>query len=163
MSPKWEPVVDYKGGVRGSLRIHQGERGPSFGRTENDWDVKLSNRVPVDLVAHLGAGQATLSLATLDLRSVEVHMGAGELLLDLTGSPKQSYDVRINGGVGSARIRVPRSVGIRATAKGGIGSIDMRGLEKRGDEWVNAGHEQDPVTIHLEVRGGVGEVVVTAE
>jgi hypothetical protein len=152
--PEWEPVVDYKAGARGALRVQQGEHGPSFGRTENQWDVKLSDAVPVDLVTHLGAGQATLSLGAINLRSVEVHMGAGELQLDLTGTPKHSYDVRINGGVGSARVRVPRSVGIRATAKGGIGSIDMRGLEKRDNEWVNAGHEQDAVTIRLDIKGG---------
>jgi len=161
--PSWEPLVDYQGGVRGNLRVRQPNSAAAFGHTENRWDLRLNDRVPIDLTARLGAGEATLVLGTLNLRSLEIHEGAGELRLDLRGTPKQSYDVRINGGVGRARIQVPRSAGVFATATGGIGSINIEGLQKRGDTWYNPDHEKDPIAIHLDVKGGVGEINVSAE
>lgn len=90
-------------------------------------------------------------------------MGVGELNLDLRGKPKRGYDVRVHGGVGEATIRLPNDVGIKAEARGGIGQIEMRGLEKRGDRWVNAGHEDADVTIHLNVAGGIGAIRVLVE
>ena len=82
---------------------------------------------------------------------------------DLRGNPKRSYDVRINGGVGQATIHLPKSVGISATAVGGIGEVNVSGLEKRNGRWINPGHESDPVTIRLDVKGGIGQIDVVAE
>ena len=52
-------------------------------------------------------------------------LAPGEVDADLRGNPKRSYDVRINGGVGQATIHLPKSVGISATAVGGIGEINV--------------------------------------
>ncbi|HKT81113.1 MAG TPA: toast rack family protein [Vicinamibacterales bacterium] len=162
--PSWEPVVDYQGGgSRGRLRIEQGDGAGSFGNTENTWSLKLNDDVPIDLVAHLGAGQATMAIGALDLRRLEIHQGVGELQLDLRGTPEHSYEVNVNGGVGSAHIRLPHSVGIVANATGGIGSIDVSGLSQRGDTWYNPNHENDPVSIRVNVKGGVGEIKISAD
>jgi hypothetical protein len=162
--PSWEPVVDYRNdGGRGVLHIRQPDASPSFGQTTNRWDLRLNDSVPISLAANLGASEATMTLGALTLKRVEIHQGVGELYLDLRGAPTENYDIEVNGGIGSATIRVPRSVGIVATVTGGLGSIDVEGLEKRGDEWRNAGHEDDPVTIHLNVKGGIGEVKISAE
>ena len=69
----------------------------------------------------------------------------------------------VHGGVGSATIRVPASVSIAASASGGIGSISVEGLEKQGNRWVNAKVPSGPVTIDLDVQGGVGEIRIVAE
>ena len=162
--PSWEPVVDYQSADgHARLRVKQPDSSMSFGRTENSWDLRFNDALPIDLTTHLGAGQATIAAGTLNLRSLEIHHGAGELDLDLRGAPRQSYDVRVNGGVGSARIRVPRSVAIVATATGGIGDINVSGLAQRGDSWYNPDHANDPVVIRLDVKGGVGEVRISAE
>jgi hypothetical protein len=117
----------------------------------------------MDLVVKMGAGEAHLNLGSLNLRSVVFDLGAGELDADLRGNPKRSYDVRINGGVGQATIHVPSTVGISATATGGIGEINVRGLEQRNGRWINPGHENSPVTIRLDVKGGVGQIDLVAE
>ncbi len=161
--PEWEPVVDYRAGERASLRIAQPDRSISLGRTENTWELRLNDTIPLSLELHLGAGRATLDLRTLPLSDLVIHQGVGELDLDLRGTPRGSYAVRVNGGVGSARIRVPPSVGIVATATGGIGSSEVRGLERRGDTWHNPGHEDDAVQIRLDVKGGIGEIEISAD
>lgn len=162
--PSWEPAVDYHNdNGRGTLTLRQPSTSTSFGKIENDWDLRFNDMTPTSFRADLGAGEAAFTLGSMNLQSVSVHVGAGEMMLDLRGTPKQSYDVTVDGGVGTARIRLPRSVGIVATASGGIGGVSFGSLENRGDTWVNAGHEHDPVVIHLTAHGGIGEINVTAE
>jgi N-terminal domain of toast_rack, DUF2154 len=161
--PEWEPVVDYQAGTNGTLSVRQPSGGSSFGRTNNDWDVRLNDAVPIDLVADMGASEATLTLGSLNLRSLSVEQGVGELTLDLRGAPRQSYRAQVKGGVGSSRIRVPGSVGVVLTVDTGIGSVNVDGLVKRDGVWRNPGHEDDPVVVTLDVKSGVGEVRISAE
>ncbi|MEO5922889.1 MAG: toast rack family protein [Bryobacteraceae bacterium] len=162
--PAWKPHVEYHStGVRGDLVIEQPSGMGGMGNTEYRWDVKLNDGVLMDLVTHLGAGEAHMNLGSLSLRNVELHIGAGEVKMDLRGNPKRSYDVRINGGVGEATVYLPKGVGIDATAKGGIGDIHVEGLERRGERWVNTSQENSPVKIHLDVKGGVGQINLIAE
>jgi hypothetical protein len=156
--PVAEPLVHYHStGVRGDLTVEQPPfSGPRHG--DYRWDLRLNNRVPLDVVTHLGAGQARLNLGDLMLRSVDVHMGVGELTLDLRGSPRRDFDVSIHGGVGQATVYLPASAAISATAQGGIGNILVEGLEKRNGRWINPAHEHAAATIHLDIKGGVGEI-----
>jgi hypothetical protein len=47
---------------------------------------------------------------------------------------------------------------VRATAHGGIGAIHVRGLKKDGDAYVNEAYGKSPVTVKVQVEGGVGEI-----
>jgi len=160
--PGWKPQVEYHStGVRSDIEISHPPGTAPHGKS--DWSLRFNYSAPMDLVAHVGAGEARLNLGSLNLRSVAVDLGAGEVNVDLRGNPKRSYDVRINGGVGQATVYLPASVGISATAAGGIGEINVRGLEKRNDRWINPGHENAPVTIRLDVKGGIGQIDLIAE
>ena len=161
-TPSRAPEIDYRPGAsRGELTISQRQGAMNHG--ESRWSVKLNDTVPLDIDAKLGVGEASMNLSKSNLRSLEVRMGVGEVSLDLRGTPKRSYDVRINGGVGEAKVMLPKTVGIVATARGGIGDINVRGLEKKGGYWYNPGHDNDAVTIRIDVHGGVGEISLVAE
>jgi hypothetical protein len=125
--------------------------------------VKLNDKLPIDLILDLGAGEARMNVGTMNLRTVQVDMGVGEIRLDLRGQPARDYSVNINGGVGHATVYLPNTVGIIANAMGGIGEISVRGLEKRGGHWMNPAHENSPVTIHVDVKGGIGQIELVAE
>lgn len=159
--PGSKPQVDYHStGVRSDIEVHPSGTAQ---HGESKWDVRFNDSVGMDLVVKMGAGEAHLNLGGLNLRSVAFDIGAGEVDADFRGHPKRSYDVRINGGVGQATIHLPKSVGISATAVGGIGEVNVSGLEKRNDRWINPGHENDPVNIRLDVKGGVGQIDLVAE
>jgi N-terminal domain of toast_rack, DUF2154 len=161
----WKPMlIDDSTGVRREIRVEQPKSSHGASHMVYKWNLRLNDSVPMDVVAHLGAGTAQMSLGSVNLRSVEVEMGVGELRLDLTGNPRRDYNVDLRGGVGHATVILPASVGIVADARGGIGEISVRGLEKRdGSTWINAAHEQSPVTIHVNVRGGVGQIDISAQ
>jgi hypothetical protein len=131
------------------------------GRTKYRWDLNLNDHVLTDLTINCGAGQATLELGSVMLRSLGIHMGAGQVRLNLDGTPTHDYDVKIEGGVGQAEIRLPRGVGVYATAHGGIGSVNVTGLEKKGDHWENDLYNKSKVTVRVEVNGGIGEIRIS--
>jgi hypothetical protein len=60
-------------------------------------------------------------------------------------------------------IRLPKQVGIYATATGGLGSINVSGLRQQGDHWVNDAYDGARRTIRLDVQGGIGEISLIAE
>lgn len=155
----WKPVVDYRvSGTTGSLNIAQPNAGGSFGNTVNKWDVRLNGEVALDVTANLGAGEAHLELGELNLSRVEMNIGAGEVTMDLRGEPKRDYDVEIRGGVGQTVVYLPKDAGVSAKAAKGIGEISTEGLQNRDGVWVNPDRVGAPVTVRLDVKGGVGEI-----
>jgi hypothetical protein len=158
---RWKPEISStKNGDHATVTIRQPEAGASSlgGKTRNIWDLQLANKTLLDLTVNCGAGQANLYLGDVLLRSLNVQIGAGQLDLDLTGKPRHDYDVTVQGGVGQATVHLPENVGIWATAHGGIGSINVTGLEKHGDHWQNSLYDNAKVNVKIEVNGGIGEV-----
>ena len=157
--PEWKPEVRYEvsGGV-GNLEVEQPGSGSSTGDTRNDWDLHLSNKVPMEMTVNVGAGRATLTLGGLELSRLELNMGAGETTVDLNGNWQKDLSAELHGGVGKATIRLPKDVGVHVVARGGLGAINASGLQKQGDAYVNDLYGKSPVTLHVEVEGGVGEI-----
>jgi uncharacterized protein DUF2154 len=163
-SPSWKPIVrSTSSGSRTAVSIEQPDDSSRLSNTKYQWDLRLNDGIPLDLKANFGVGHARMSLGSLNLRSLEIHMGVGELNLDLRGEPKHSYDVSIAGGVGHASVRLPKDAGIYAKARGGVGGISARGLEKEDGRWINPAHARSAATIHLDIRGGVGHIELIAE
>jgi hypothetical protein len=130
---------------------------------ENRWTLQIPNRAATDLTVKMGAGEADLRLGSIDLRRVSFNVGAGKVDLDLRGTPKHDYEVEVNGGVGECRVTVPASVGVRAEAAGGLGSMDIQGLSKKNGAYENEAFSGAGPKIRLQVRGGVGAIHIIAE
>jgi hypothetical protein len=162
--PSWKPVVRYEAtaGIA-NLSVEQPSSQTTFGNATNKWDVRLNDEVPTDITVRLGGGQARLNIGTISLRSVEIEMGAGEMELDLRGMPKHSYKVRVRGGAGEATVRLPHNVGIYAQAEGALGDIKVTGLRREEDHWISEGYGYAKTQIHLDVRGGVGQINLLAD
>jgi hypothetical protein len=155
--PEWKPVVEYKAGG-GELSLSQPGYSASFGNSVNTWAVNLNKSVPIDITANIGAGEATLELGEMNLGRVDVNIGAGEMTVDLRGEPKRDYSVQIRGGVGETTVHLPKDVAISVTATKGIGDISIEGLEERNGVWVNPDRIGAPVTVRVNISGGVGQI-----
>jgi hypothetical protein len=158
------PQVAYKveSGV-GQLDISQDGERTHFGTTHNDWDLRISNDVPLTLKVDMGAGEGRFRLRDVQVTDLDLQIGAGHVDVDLTGARKQNLKAEIQGGVGQATIRLPRNVGVIASASGGIGAVANHGLKRDGDDYVNDAYGKTPATIHLTVQGGVGEISLLQE
>lgn len=154
-----KPEISYHvSGSAGRLDITQPGRKFHMGPTRNDWNLRFANNIPMELKVEMGAGQSELKVGELSLTRLEINMGAGQVTADLTGDWKKDLDAEIHGGVGHAVISLPVDVGVRVHATGGIGSITAGGLKRDGDEYVNELYGKSPVTLRLDVSGGVGNI-----
>ena len=158
----WKPKVSYDvSGNKGELLVKQGGSRSSAltGKARNEWDIRMNDQLPTDLVVRLGAGESDLDLDSLTLTGLDLRMGAGKTTVDLTGDYAQSFDATIQGGVGEAKVLLPSGVGVKAKAQGGLGKIDAgEGLKKVGDSYVNDAYGESDVTLNVNVQGGVGEI-----
>jgi hypothetical protein len=164
--PAWKPDVRYSStGFRGSLDIQQPGSVKGVGTNIGDykWNVKLNNAVAQDFEVNLGAGTANLDLSAVNIRSISVNMGVGEVELNLRGKPKKDYGVSIHGGVGEARLLLPKDVAVEANVTGGIGGIEAIGLTKEGGRYVNEAHKNGPTMIRINIEGGVGSIKLLSE
>jgi hypothetical protein len=154
-----KPQASYQvSGGRGELDLTQPGKKFHIGPTRNDWNLRFADNVPMELTIQMGAGRSDLKLGDLSLTRLEINMGAGEVIADLTGDWKKDLEAEIHGGVGHAVVRLPQEVGVRVHATGGIGSINANGLKREGDEYVNDLYGKSPVTLRLDVSGGVGNI-----
>ena len=164
--PSWKPEVKYSStGFRGTLTIDQPSKARGMNNNAGDykWEVKLNNKVAQDLEFTVGVGVSKLDLSSINIRSVDVKMGVGDLEINLRGKPVKDYTVSIKGGVGNAQIKLPKDVGVFATASGGLGGVDTVGMTKDGNQYVNEAYKKSPVTIRLTIEGGVGAIKLASE
>jgi hypothetical protein len=157
---RWKPEVNYKvSGTQGYLTIRQpqGVHGTGTG-ARYTWDLHLNNSVPMDMSVEMGAGRADLTLGTLSLNSLDLKLGAGESVVDLSGDWKNDLTARIKGGVGKITLRLPRDVGVKVTAEGGIGSINAGDFKKEGHTYTNDAYGKSDVTLRVDVKGAIGEI-----
>ena len=157
----WKPqITANQNGFHSTVTIRQPEGGSANwgNKVKNTWDLQLSNKTLLDLTVNCGAGSATLNLGDVLMRSLNVKIGVGEVKVDLTGKPLHDYEVNIHGGIGQATVHLPEGVGIYATAHGGIGDINVTGLQKDGDHWENDLYQKAKVNVRIEVEGGIGEI-----
>lgn len=146
-------------GAHGQLTVESPKSGSTSGsHTVNEWNLKLGSAAPLEMTVSMGAGESNLNLSQIPLRSLEVDMGAGQMMLDVAGKYARDVTVQVNGGVGEARIKLPKDMGAVIEASGGLGSISTDGLTKRDGKYYNDAYAEGKPTLRMEVHGGVGDV-----
>ncbi len=161
--PDWKPEVSYevKEGF-GRLTVEQpstvvGATWPSNVRYE--WNLKLSNQVPMDLDVEMGVGKMDLDTRGLNLRHLKVDAGVGEGRIDLSGTTAD-LTADVEAGVGKLKLLLPADIGVRVEAAGGIGHVEAKGLTSDGEAWTNDAWGKSKVSIRVNVEGGIGKVEI---
>ena len=162
---KLQPEVKY---TDGTLIVWQpGSKGlPALrGITDyrNEWGLRLSDEVPMDLSVVLGAGTSNLKLAGLSLTGLDISLGAGEYLIDLSGDWTRDLDVTIDTGAANIRVRLPRDVGVRVQVDAGPNITETTGLTRDGDVYTNAAYGVSNVTMQVDMETGIGQINLEVE
>jgi hypothetical protein len=155
-----KPEVDY---TEGSLVIRQPEvEGLPVLRDitdfRNEWDLRLINEVPMELIVNMGAGTSHLQLAGLALTGLQVSLGASESTIDLSGDWGRDLAVNIDAGAADLRIRLPKDVGARVEVDAGPTIVEASGLAKDGNVYTNDAYGASEVTLQIDLEAGIGRV-----
>jgi hypothetical protein len=124
----------------------------------NEWDLRLSEGVPMDLLVKVGAGSGDLKLAGLTLTGFDVSLGAGEYTVDLSGDWKRDLDVTIDAGMADLTVRLPADVGARVEIDDGPHTVDAPGLTQAGNVYTNAAYGESEVALKVGIEAGVGRI-----
>ena len=157
----WEPSVDYGVvGDSGALEVRQ--RGLTEGiptqDVRNEWDVRLSEDVPVDLAVQMGGGVGNLDLDGLDLTGLNLDVGAGSTRVDLSGDWGRDLSATVRGGAGEVTVLLPGRMGVRVNAGTRLGRVNAEGFQRDGEAYVNDAYGDSGNTLEVDITGGVGQI-----
>ncbi len=181
----WKPQVDYTiVNDQGRLDVRQPDSQQlTWGnQVRNEWDLRFSETVPLDMTINLGAGDSNLDLDTLNLITLEVNggagdttidlsgnqslsrmrfnMGVGDATIDLRGNRRKDLNLDIKGGVGQITLHLPSEIGVRVEVTSGVGDIQASGLHHDGSAYVNDAYGKAETTLFITIEAGVGEITL---
>ena len=157
----WQPEVTYEVvGDTGELSVEQQglREGIPTRDVRNEWDLRLSDDVPVDLSVQMGGGVGNLDLDSLDLTGLNLDVGAGVSRVDLARAWDRDLSAVIRGGAGQVTVLLPSQVGVRVDAGTRLGRINADGLRREDRAFVNDAYGDSDVTLEVEVKGGAGQI-----
>lgn len=126
------------------------------------WDVRISDTVPVAVIADIGAGDCTIELGTTNLTALTVNTGLGDTRVDLTGYHGGRFDGLIHNGIGDLTILVPKESNTRILMHHGVGDITTRGIVQTDEHYTTAGFNPARPVNELVVSQGVGSIQLEA-
>lgn len=158
----WKPIIDYNStSKKGHLLIEQPSSTKNINIKKNQkyqWDISLTDELPMNLDVKLGVGSSILTFDTMNLQNLNIEMGVGETEIDLSGDWKEDVTVSIEGGIGSATISLPKDIGVIIEIEGGIGTINSDGLSQNGNIYTNDLYNNSNVNLIIDIEAGIGEI-----
>jgi hypothetical protein len=124
----------------------------------NEWGIRLSDEIPMDLRVNMGGGSSDLQLAGLPLTRLDINQGAGISTVDLSGSWARDLDVTIEAGAADITVRLPKDVGARVEVDAGPTTIEATGLRRDGNVYTNAAYGVSDVTLQINLEAGIGKI-----
>lgn len=99
--PVWRPEVGYEvSDGLGHLRVKPPDLGPAVLESPDyEWDLALSDEIPLELTLRLGSGNASVRLGGTRLTALETTGGSGRLEADLAHA-RDLKDVSLTAGSG---------------------------------------------------------------
>ncbi|PLR89074.1 hypothetical protein [Bacillus sp. T33-2] len=94
-----------------------------IGDLKNDWNLALTDEIPIELQVNSGASDTQLDLQGMQLANLEVKAGVDDIEIDLRGDSKKSFDVKLQMSVGESTIILPEDVGVKITSEKGIPKV----------------------------------------
>jgi hypothetical protein len=120
-------------------------------------NLEVCDRVDIDVGA---ARFEATGLGNLNARNLELSGGVGEVILDFTGQWRGNMDAKIDMGLGSLTIRVPRGLGVQVQKEGLLAGFDSQGLIKRGNVYYSEGFDRAQHRLAIRLNAAFGSVKV---
>ena len=159
---KLKPEVIYnRKGNKGEVIIKQKSLN-SFNNSDvkNEWNLELTDNVPMNLSVDSGVSSTELDLQGLMLEKLDINAGVGDLHVDLGGDAwENSFETNITTGVGEATVILPSEVGVKIKSEKGLGTSNVVGFISQGEGvYVNEAYEEADVILTVNTEIGVGDI-----
>lgn len=153
-----KPSVNFSGGgpdVGLQITMATGTWASVPGYRTPTWTIHLNPKPNYSLDLDTGACSSNLDLSALKVTNLVMSTGASDSTVTF-GDQGQDTTARFDFGAASVKVRVPRSVGVRATLSTGLvgTNLSQNGFTKTGSQWVSA--DYGAKTSHLDIRVNAG-------
>ena len=131
------------------------------GASESEVRVSRVNPEPMTSAKiNVGVADFTVTgLGNLNARDVEVVAGLGVVNLGIDGEWPRGSRLSIGMGLGSMRIHIPGSLGVRVRHKRGfLASLDIDGFEKEGDMYTSENWDGAGRRVEIDLSATLGSV-----
>ena len=126
----------------------------------DDWDVMLTQKIPLNLELAFGASEAKLDMGSL--RVTRFTLDAGASTIDIV-APKLGHTVgSISTGAAEIDIEIPEGVAASIRVDGGLNDIDidLSRFPKVGDRYLSPDYESADNRIDLRIDSGVSSISI---
>ncbi|GAB3336452.1 hypothetical protein GCM10027299_46530 [Larkinella ripae] len=142
------------------LKLDDDEIDLKSGELVNVVDLRLNPKPTWSFDFGIGAGQASFDLSSYAVRSVKLGAGAADIDLKLGDRAPQS-DVKIESGVTSVTLKIPKTMGCQVEAQGALTIKKLDGfIEIGGGVYQTSGYGASPKKININYEGGVSRFAV---
>jgi hypothetical protein len=136
---------------------------PMVGFSETlNWDLKLSEKIPLYLILETGASQTTADLSKLNIPDLKLSTGASSTSITLPSMPERA-DVSINAGVASLNLKIPTNIGARIRVKDGLTSLNIdkdRFIRVDENTYQSLDFNQQSQRTEIKIEAGVGSITI---
>ncbi len=124
----------------------------------NEWNLYLSNKVPMDLSVNLGHGTSDLEMSGLSLNHLDISLGSGTSVINLDDQWRHDLDVVIDSGATDITLKLPKDIGVQVEIASGGTTVVTSGLSQEGNTYTNAAYGVSDVTLHVTMSPGSGRI-----
>jgi hypothetical protein len=126
-----------------------------------DWNVVLSQELPLTLNLETGASDTRLDLRELKVAKLTLKTGASSTKLTLPANAGFT-SVTIESGAASVDVQLPEGVAARVRSRSGLSSLvlDRQRFIKSGDTFQSSDYESALNKVDLDIQMGVGSVSI---
>jgi hypothetical protein len=127
----------------------------------SEWDVKLTERLPLSLEVSGGASDLDMDLSRVTVRDLDVRVGASDVSLRL-GRREPQVKVSVSAGASSVGLEVPRGAGVRVESKGVFTGDNLveQGFLRQDGYYVTPGYDKAAVHIAISLSSAAGDLNV---
>lgn len=101
-----------------------------------------------------------VGLGNANVERIEVSGGVGSLILDFTGEWRTNVSAKVDLGLGSLSLRLPRGLGVRVNRETFLMSFDSQELVRRGNAYYSQNWEDATHRLTLDISGAFGSIDV---
>ena len=132
-----------------------------FGVGGEDWELKLSRDIPLDLSVEAGAASIDLDLEPLNVRSLRLQLGASTVKVKFPESATSTSAV-IKAGAATINIDIPEGVAARINTKLGLSTshIDESRFQKSDGYYISPGYDTAKNKLEISLETGVSTVTI---
>jgi len=125
-----------------------------------DWDISLSQDIPIALEMRLGANKSTINLEDLKISNLKVKSGASEMSISL---PKEGrFNAEFDLGATSMTIFIPAGLSARIHASLGAAdlSLDKVRFPRQGSYYESPDYASAANSVDLNIKAGAASVEI---